>query len=149
MHKYRLKGTAGPAINQTFKLVDSLRIGSADDCDIRLEADAGSALANQGLWAVVEIDEENRIRIRSHGGPESISVNGEAVNEGPLALGDELRIGKSRFILQAPGLRPERVLTDEVAQAKGSVWPWLISAAVIAGGAVLAWQQGWLTGLGL
>jgi len=51
-------------------------------------------------------------------------------------------------MLQAPGLRPERVLTDDVVKKSVRRWPrllvWTILAATAAGVAVLKWKPEWL-----
>jgi hypothetical protein len=76
--------------------------------------------------------------------PGAVTVNGDDVQELSLAGGDELRVGRSRFILQAPGLRPERVLTEEATRS-GGAWRWWLAAVVLVGaGAGVAWWQGWL-----
>ena len=35
-------------------------------------------------------------------------LNGEVVEQASLASGDEIRIGNCRWVLQAPGLRPQK-----------------------------------------
>ena len=39
MSNYRLKGASGAAINQSFTLGDRTLIGSAVDCDVRIDSD--------------------------------------------------------------------------------------------------------------
>ena len=69
----------------------------------------------------------------------------DALGRADLGGGDEIRIGTQRLILQAPGLRPERVLTDEAARPRRSPWPWLLAAgAAAAAGA--GWYLGWFDG---
>ena len=137
MNIYRLKGTSGPVVNQSFALGERLLIGSAGDCDVRLEHVAGHhvEVVVEGTGAVV---------IRSLETTAEILLNGEIVSESHLAGGDEIRIGNCRFILQAPGLRPERLLTEQAVRPRRSYLPWLVALAAISA-AVLAWQRGWLT----
>jgi phosphohistidine phosphatase SixA len=70
-------------------------------------------------------------------------LNGEAVEHAILASGDEIRIANCRWVLQAPGLRPEKVLTSEAVRTRRSYVPWLITAGLLAA-AGLAWYQGLL-----
>lgn len=137
---YKLKGTSGSVINQSFPLQGKVTLGIGDDFDIPVEADQGS-----GLMARIEVG-ENQVRLLAEAGS-GVTVNGEEVTELDLSGGDEVRIGRSRLILQAPGLRPERVLTEAATRRKRAAWPWWLAAALLAGGAALAWQQGWLVPL--
>jgi hypothetical protein len=137
---YRLKGTSGSVINQSFPLQGQVTLGAGQDYDIAVDAESG-----QGLLARIEVLDD-AVRLWAEAGS-GVTVNGEEVTELDLAGGDELRIGRSRLILQAPGLRPERVLTGQATRSKRTAWPWWLAAALVAGGAAWAWQQGWLAGL--
>jgi len=55
-----------------------------------------------------------------------------------LQSGDEIQFGTSRFVLQAPGLKPARVL-DQVPARRSSAWKWLAAAGL----AVAAGAAGW------
>lgn len=137
MSRFRLKGSAGEFLNRSFPLSDRLLIGGGPDCDIRIPGTAGEA----GIAAVSLADERvtlNRL------GSEPVFVNGREVREAALASGDEIRVGSCRFILQAPGLRPERVLAGAAVKPRRPRWPWWLAAAVLAGAAGWAWTQGWL-----
>lgn len=139
MHTYRLKGTSGAVINQSFPLGETLTLGPGADCDVRLDEDG-----HAGVLATVRVGADGGVHL-SATADSGVTVNGEAVTELDLAGGDELRVGRSRFILQAPGLRPERVLTGEATRPRRPVWPWLLGAALAAAGAAgVAWWQGWL-----
>jgi hypothetical protein len=70
-------------------------------------------------------------------------VNGIPVDRISLASGDEIRLGSCRWVLQAPGLRPQKVLTAHAVRQKQPYLPWLIVAALLAF-AALAWQRAWL-----
>jgi hypothetical protein len=63
-----------------------------------------------------------------------------------LSSGDEIQVGSCRWLLQAPGLKPQRVLTAEAVRPRRAVWPWWVSAAG-AGLVVAAWKLGWLESL--
>ena len=75
-------------------------------------------------------------------------LNGERVIESQLGSGDEIRIGTCRMLLQAPGLRPERILTAEVVKKTTRRWPRvLLWTSLLAGAtavAVLKWKPEWL-----
>lgn len=132
--KYRLKGASGPLTGRTFDIGNGLAIGSAEGADLRdsaLEsAHARIVVVDEGL--VLEAD-----------GPSE--VNGEAVQRKALESGDELRFGTLRFVLQAPGLKPARVLDDEPAPARGWLH-WAVGAAGAAAAAAAGWW--WLLGPG-
>ena len=138
MSIYRLKGTSGPVINKKFTLRDRLLIGRADDCDIRI-GDEDVAFRH----AEVCLMKEGRILLRNLEPSREILLNGVAVIESELSGGDEIRVGTCRFMLQAPGLRPDRVLTGEAVERRRRHWPWLLATA-LAAAATLAWQRGWL-----
>ena len=75
-----------------------------------------------------------------------VRVNGEAVREASLSSGDEIQIGVCRWLLQAPGLKPQRVLTEVAVRPQRALWPWLL--VIAAGGlAAVAWQYGWIESL--
>ena len=133
MSIYRLKGTSGDLLNRSFPLGDGLRIGGdgTDDIPLGGRAPLAEVLVSDG-----------QVRVRSLDPDAGLSVNGEPRQEAALAGGDEIRIAGYRFILQAPGLRPERVLTEEVVRPRRVLWPWLLALA--AGGGVVAWKLGWL-----
>jgi hypothetical protein len=138
MAVYRLKGTSGNVLNQSFPLAGELRLGAGDDCDVPVDSDGAS-----GVLAVVTVRDDGSVHLAAASNG-AVTVNGDAVQELSLAGGDELRVGRSRFILQAPGLRPERVLTEEATRSSRA-WRWWLAAAVLVGvGAGLAWWQGWI-----
>ena len=61
-----------------------------------------------------------------------------------LASGDEIRIGNCRWVLQAPGLRPEKVLTAEAVKPQRSYLPWLVVGGLLAAAAA-SWYLGLLS----
>lgn len=141
MAAYRLKGTSGDLINQTFALEGRLLIGRADDCELRV--DHANVAPHH---AEVSLAEDGRVRLRDLGSASGTRVNGLAVSEATLDSGDEIAVGPCRLMLQAPGLRPERVLTEVATRPRRRHWPWLLpllAALVVA----LAWRQGWLDAL--
>jgi len=135
MSTYRLKGASGPVINQAHSLGVRTVIGRADDCDLRVDSDSVAPRH-------VEIEETGGgLVLRQLDFSAKVLLNGEAVDHASLASGDEIRIGNCRWVLQAPGLRPETVLTAEAVSPRRGYLPWLIVGGLLAA-AALAWYQG-------
>jgi hypothetical protein len=137
MSIYRLKGASGAVINQSFTLGDRTLIGSAKDCDLRIDSNG------VGMQHAEIIEEDGSLVLRNLGSPGATLLNGEPVEQASLGSGDEIRIANCRWVLQAPGLRPQKVLTSEAIQPKRGWVPWLITAGLLAA-AALAWQRGML-----
>jgi hypothetical protein len=70
-----------------------------------------------------------------------VLLNGKPVEQARLSSGDEIRIAQCRFVLQAPGLRPAKVLTPEATRPRRGYLPWLIVAGLVAAAAA-AWYSG-------
>jgi len=138
MSRYRLKGASGKVANQSFGLGSRTVIGQSVDCDLRIEDETA---APQHVEICLEATGE--LVLRQLDPKFETHVNGVAVDRISLASGDEIRVGSCRWVLQAPGLRPEKVLTTEAVKRKYSYLPWLVAAAFLAS-AALAWQRGWL-----
>lgn len=141
MSIYRLKGTAGKVINRNYPLKDRLLLGRADDCDIRVDEDGVAP-----RHAEIRVEEDGSVALRNLDSAYRTLLNGEPISSVRLAGGDEIRIGTCRWMLQAPGLRPERVLTEEAVARPRPHWRWLFLLA-LAAAAALAWQRGWLAAL--
>lgn len=137
--RYRLKGASGSVANQVFDLRRRTLIGRADDCDLRLDDDACAPHHCEIGWRDGEAPELRHLAAEP---AFETRVNGHLTQRTTLARGDEIRIGMCRWVVQAPGLRPERVLTGAAVRRR-SWWPWLLPVAVAAA-AALAWQRGWL-----
>jgi len=125
--EYRLKAASGARTGETFPLGEDTDIGAASDADIRIE-EARAARA--------------RI-VRRDGGlvledAAGVRVNGEAVESAALQSGDELQFGTHRFVLQAPGLKPARVL-DRVPERRGGGWKWLLATGLAAAAGAAGW----------
>jgi hypothetical protein len=137
MSHYRLKGTSGAVINQAWSLEDRAVIGSAEGCAVRVESDTVAPRH-------AEVRASNgRLVLSRLGDDAELYVNGEAVTEAELASGDEIRIGNCRWLLQAPGLKPEKVLTEAAVRRRVRLLPWVIAGGLSAL-ALLAWRLGWL-----
>ena len=138
MTSYRLKGASGKVAGSTHNLAAVTRIGSAPDCELQLE-EAGLA----GQQAEIRLESDGSLRLLKLQDGLDILLNGKAVNNTLLNSGDEIRIGTCRWVLQAPGLRPQKVLTEQAVKRRTSWLPWLVPVALLAA-AALAWQRGWL-----
>ena len=139
MSIYRLKGASGAVINQSWTLGERTLIGRADDCDLR--ADQEGVVPRH---AEIVDDGQGGLTLRHLATQGETLLNGEAVREAGLGSGDEIRIANCRWVLQAPGLRPQKVLTDQAVAGRRNYLPWLIVGALLAaaGG---AWYAGLLT----
>jgi len=135
---YRLKGASGAVVNQSFTLTARTVIGSADDCDLRMEQDG----VCERHAEIIE-NEAGGLILNSLDPTAETLLNGEAVHSAGLASGDEIRIANCRWVLQAPGLRPEKVLTADVLGPRRSYLPWLITAGLLTAAAA-AWYAGLL-----
>jgi predicted component of type VI protein secretion system len=129
--KFRLKAASGPRTGQTFELGDATLVGAGDDVDVRLDGidDEHARIVRRDDGLVLEASGETR-------------VNGETVDVVALQSGDELQVGTHRFVLQAPGLKPARVLDQVAGQRRGGTWKWLAAAAAAA--AAAAGSAWWL-----
>lgn len=142
MSHYKLKGTSGSVINRSFPLGESIVLGSSPDCDVTLDEPGVAA-----RHAEIRLVEGGVLLLKDLGSESGTLLNGEPVSETGLASGDEIRIGTCRWMLQAPGLRPERVLTAEVVEKRSRLWPRVLvwTSLVAAAGAVamLKWKPEW------
>lgn len=138
MSIYRLKGASGPVINQSHTLGKRTLIGRADDCDLRVNQDGVA-----GRHAEIVDDGNGGLTLNHLADRSETVLNGAAVQTATLGSGDEIRIANCRWVLQAPGLRPEKVLTEQ-AVAKRHGWiPWAVVVALMAAGGI-AWYIGLL-----
>ena len=143
MGLYKLKGTSGSVINQSFPLGESLLLGSSAECDVQLD-EPGVAPRH----AEISLVDGNSLLLKDLGSETGTLLNGEAVIETMLGSGDEIRIGTCRWMLQAPGLRPERVLTSDAIKKTARRWPrvliWTSVLTAAAAVAVIKLKQEWL-----
>jgi len=143
MSVYKLKGTSGSVINQSFPFEESVVLGSSADCDIQLDEPGVSA-----RHAEIRLLDGKALQLKDLGSKTGTLLNGEPVTETLLGSGDEIRIGTCRWMLQAPGLRPERVLTAEVVAKPARRWPrillWTSLVTAAAAVAVVKFKPEWL-----
>lgn len=125
--KFRIKSASGPLTGQTFDLGETTLLGSGESADVRLdglEAEHARIVWSDG-GLVLEASGDAR-------------VNGEPVRTTALQSGDEIQFGTSRFVLQAPGLRPVRVL-DQMPARRAFGWRWLVAAGMLAAAGAAGW----------
>ena len=143
MGLYKLKGTSGSVINQSFPLGESLLLGSSAECDVQLD-EPGVAPRH----AEISLVDGNSLLLKDLGSETGTLLNGEAVIETMLGSGDEIRIGTCRWMLQAPGLRPERILTSDAIKKTARRWPrvliWTSVLTAAAAVAVIKLKPEWL-----
>jgi hypothetical protein len=133
-----LKGASGPVINQSHTLGKRTLIGRADDCDLRVDQDGV-----EGRHAEIVEDGQGGLKL-NHLAPGGETVlNGESVQTAALGSGDEIRIANCRWVLQAPGLRPEKILTEQAVAKRRGYIPLLIAGGLLAAAAA-AWYFGLL-----
>ncbi|GAB4171967.1 MAG: hypothetical protein Kow0020_06830 [Wenzhouxiangellaceae bacterium] len=133
---YRLKGASGALTGTSFELRPETRIGSAAACEIVIDG-----LAPEHARIVVDDDGVTLEALAQ------CELNGESVSRARLQSGDEIRLGGVRLLLQAPGLKPQRVLEDlPEPRSRGwrrAAWAVVLIAAAAAGG--WWWLQGGLS----
>ena len=143
MSLYKLKGTSGSVINRSYPFGDSIVLGSSADCDVQLDEPGISS-----KHAEIRFDADKSLLLRDLDSETGTLLNGERMTESQLGSGDEIRIGTCRLMLQAPGLRPSRILTGDVTQKTTRRWPRvLLWTSLLAGAtavAVLKWKPEWL-----
>lgn len=143
MSLYKLKGTSGSVINQSYELADVFVFGSSPDCTLQIEE---PGIADR--HAEIRMLDENSLLLKDLGSRTGTLLNGEPVQQALLSQGDEIRIGSCRWMLQAPGLRPARVLTAEAVSQKRLDWPrvlvWSVVTATAVAAAIVQWEPEWL-----
>jgi len=138
MQTYRLKGASGKVANQSFGLGERTLIGSSPECELIVE---GEGIAPR--HTEIRLEANGGLTLQHLDNAFETRVNGIPVEQISLGSGDEIRIGGYRWVLQAPGLRPEKVLTPDAVSQRRNYLPWLVIAALTAS-AALALQRGWL-----
>ena len=143
MSHYKLKGTSGSVINQSYPFGNSIVLGSSADCDVRIE-EPGVASRH----AEIRLLEANVLQLQDLDSKTGTLLNGEPVTQTLLGSGDEIRIGTCRWMLQAPGLRPDRVLTPDVIEKRSRIWPrvlaWSSVATAAAALAIVKFKPEWI-----
>ncbi len=138
MHTYRLKGASGKVARQAFGLAERTLVGSSAECDLVIDDETIAP-----RHAEILVNPEGVMELVSLVGGFVTHLNGAPVTRARLCSGDEIRLGNCRWVLQAPGLRPDKVLSAAALKQRRNHLPWLLLGAVLAA-AALAWQRGWI-----
>jgi hypothetical protein len=131
MSLYKLKGTSGGVINQSFPFGESIVLGSSADCDVQVDEPGVSS-----RHAEIRLIDGKLLQLKDLGSETGTLLNGEPVSETLLGSGDEIRIGTCRWMLQAPGLRPDRILTAEAVKIPTRRWPRILAWSIVVASAV-------------
>lgn len=92
-------------------------LGASAQCDVQIDEPGVSA-----RHAEICLIDGNTLLLKDLESATGTLLNGESVTEIQLGAGDEIRIGTCRWMLQAPGLRPERILTGDVVKKPVRRW---------------------------
>ncbi|MFA5684254.1 MAG: FHA domain-containing protein [Lysobacteraceae bacterium] len=93
-----LRGVSGDYSGRSLTLQDPVRVGSAENMDIRLDDAPLPA-----HWATLELHGE-RVLLRDQQSADGCVVNGVAVHDAVLHPGDQIAFDDHRFVVEAPGL---------------------------------------------
>lgn len=128
-----LQGVAGQYAGQRVSVSQSVVIGSAAGVQVSIDDPA----INPEHVRIMPY--ENRLEIENISGSDDIWVNGAVVQKQVLNSGDEIRLGRQRFVVKIPGLRPDSVLRD-IPEKRGSGWLlWVGLTTLITIGAATAY----------
>ncbi len=134
MSDYRLKGASGAIFGQIWQLGNETLLGIADDCQVRIDAPE-IALRHA---RIIFLDGQPWIENLAENGV--TYVNETAIDQQVLKTGDEIRIGQYRLMLQAPGLRPRRLIKPAVEKQEPRRWiGWVLIALALGGSLTAAW----------
>ena len=137
---YQLKRASGPNTGDKIDLDDELTVGTDPDSQLTVAGEGA------GTAARLSVDEQG-VLVESLDSDNPVMLNGDPVSSSRVGAGDELRIGRDRFVLQASGMKPVRVLSPRPDIEEKPGFPWGIAAAVVAAlaaGGFWAWQAGYL-----
>ncbi len=125
-----LQVVAGQHAGQKLYITDALVIGSDNQSEVVID---DPAIQPQHLRV---ISEEARVVVENLTKSGEVWVNGAQVTRHMLSSGDEIRIGRQRFVVKIPSLRPDSVLRDMPAkQQNNRLWLVWIGVAIAAAAA--------------
>lgn len=132
---YRLKIASGPRAGQAIPLKEAgTRFGGEAVADVDVKLDE----LGQHDQIEIHYDEQNQRLMLQNQGQTQLWVNNQS-DQGPhiaLSGGDEIRVGTLRLVVQAPGLRPQSVLTKVPERRPIPAWTWVLVAAIAGSGIV-------------
>lgn len=127
--QYVLRGRGGVVAGKSLRVLGSMTIGRAPDCDL-VVADDGVSRKHARLRVT-----EHGLAVEDLGSANGTYIDGERVSSGVLVSGQELRLDEVRFELSAPAL-PAGTREPEVSPRR--CMPWL-AVAVVALLVVVGW----------
>ncbi len=136
---YRLKGTSGAGINRVTLLEDPVYIGRDPNGGVYIDQTGATH-----RLAEIAVNDDDGVILTVLDTSEQVLRNGKPVREARLAPGDEIRAGACRWLLQAPGLRPERVLSEQPAESRGARRAWMLAGGLVVAAIAVAWALGWI-----
>ena len=138
---YQLKRASGADTGRKIDLDGSIIAGTSADAALTVDGE------QTGEYARLSVDEQG-VLVESLKSDHPVMLNGDPVSSSRVGAGDELRIGRDRFVLQASGMKPVRVLAPRPEVEDKPGFPWGIAAVVtlaLAAAGTWAWQAGYLT----
>lgn len=136
-----LRAVAGPLSGRVLSLQDSLELGAQGR--FPLELPQGDVAALRIFWSDGQLLLETTHPSDQH----PLRVNGVAVQKAALQPGDQVGLATHRFVVEAPGLKPEPEISlpeplpahlpEEAAGPSGEVWWLIVTAAILALGIAL------------
>jgi len=118
--RLRLKPLQVPGFEQPIDLIEGrLTIGRSPDNDLTLPGDVFPSVSTH--HALLEVIEPGRLRLQDLGSRNGTLVNGEAVQEAQLVLGDVLQLGAigPRFVVISSAPLSETMFVDPSAAGVG------------------------------
>ncbi len=108
----QLRGVSGDNFGCAFPLTSELRIGSSEDCDIRLPGD------HQDV-SNLQTDGES-VYLRCNDDDATVIVNGLKTHNAELQPGDQIAINGERFVVEAAGFVPAKAYAGIAGESEGS-----------------------------
>lgn len=125
--RYVLRGVSGASFGKTFPIYRATTLGRQSDCDLTI---SGEGLSRRHAELSIE---GARLIVKDLGSANGTFINDRRVEEGELAVGDELRLDNVRFLVQAPDGRGEpadpTASTPEAPDAV-RVMPWVVGVTL-------------------
>ncbi|MBI5723890.1 MAG: FHA domain-containing protein [Planctomycetes bacterium] len=94
-----------------FPVTESIVIGRADDCGLRVLSKSISR-----YHCEIALEEDNRIKLKDLGSSNGTFLNGRKIREAWMKAGDKLTLGPFTLILQVNGM-PRAILASSVGLA--------------------------------
>lgn len=127
--QYVLRGQGGVVAGKSLRVLGSMTIGRAPDCDLVVRDD-GVSRKHARLRVT-----EHGLSVEDLGSANGTFIDGERISTAMLVSGQELRLDEVRFVLSAPA-RPAGTREPEVLPRRHLPW---LAVAVVALAVVVGW----------